>query len=75
MRRIPAVMGPDRFILTIAQMFAGQAVMLDVVDQLQLPDRYKGLPDKQPQTGPTPNHQRQKNHCCLKRPIAKKWVA
>ena len=44
MRRIPAVMGPNGFIFAVAQVFTGQAIMLNVIDQFQLPDRDKGLP-------------------------------
>ena len=43
MRRIPAMAWQNMLIPALAKMFPGQAIMFDVVDQFQIPDRDERL--------------------------------
>ena len=61
-------------ILAVPQMFPGQPVMFDVIDQFQLPDRDKGLPQEQGQTGPSTQQQRQQQHPALQGPVAEEGI-
>lgn len=42
---VPAVPRPDGFVASVAEAFARQAVMLDIVDEFQMPDRDQRLPE------------------------------
>ena len=61
-------------VFAIAEMFACQAVVLDVVDQLKLPDSGKSLPQKERKTHPAADNERQKQHRRLERPVAEEGI-
>ena len=53
MRGVPRMAGQDVFVFASAQKAAGQAVMLNIIDKLQLPDGDEGLEGEKADADPT----------------------
>jgi hypothetical protein len=72
--RVPAVAGQNVFIPPVPQVAPGQPVMLDVVHQLQLPDRREGLDQEKGKPAPPAQHNGKHQEPTLQRRIAPEGV-
>mmetsp|Transcript_23231 Transcript_23231/g.39952 ORF Transcript_23231/g.39952 Transcript_23231/m.39952 type:complete len:251 (+) Transcript_23231:1057-1809(+) len=68
-RRVPGMLRLYMLVFAVAQMFAGQAVVLDVIDQLKLPDRDTRLHQKQANPDPPAKGKGQQDKNQLQRPV------
>jgi len=64
----------DMLIDAIAQMFAGQPVMLNIVDQFQLPNSNKSLKGKEERPGKTVDTKGQKRKANLQHNISQQGI-